>query len=282
MNMDIKIKLRHNKVFNKPNQLINLDRKDITTHQSRSINFLLYCVDSVLFEKYYNKNLDISIYESYFSVNLEDFLRHIYGKERPKRVRSEYIMEIFDKISSTEWSTIGELKLEKINLFQGIIVDMEKMKIRFKVNTDIIIGLHSKHKIISPEVVGKNKNGWYTGIVDSRFESKYNLTDRESGLYERLLSESPSYIRGQSFYIDIEDIKSVANINIQRHSASIKILETTINSLIEKTGMEIRYSYRKNNRKKVLGVSFAIILYEDRLNDELKYIVNQYMKNKTN
>lgn len=276
MKIIIEEEVEYKHIFSKPNQLIVINKEDLTALQSQLVDVLLYKVQVYLF---LNREKDLDLNKTY-TVTIEEVEKILQVKEAYLNNSMSRMKATIEALAKINIKSYDELNFGVLNIFQSIFVKQTNnfmgYCIEYKLNNDILIAMSREDKIVGEEFYGAKKAYYTQYDLDSI--GKYNLNKSERSLYEVLMMYFYPFSFGnpiRKIKLDISDLNYVFATNSRdRFYLKNNVIPNTINGLNEKTKANIKYEIKEGSKK---TLSEVYIWIEDFYDSECIEI-NEWIK----
>ena len=266
--------LQFKNILNMPNQIIMIDKTNISNLKHSSIDFMLHKAQVEIF----NKSLTFDIArDTWFELDIKDLKNFSLMKKDENNYKY-----IWDNINDTQkWRLeyYDEGKFTAMVLVPNIelINDGEYFKFRYKLNSDLIRVLVNRGGIIGSET---NTTGHFTPIYldlmkDNNFKNK-----QEQAMYKVLLlinSQLMLYKISNCVEFPIDEFKKIVGISSYKTGIALENeIEQIFNKVLPTTNLTSKYTLIYGYRNKISAIKFKRV-YLDFNKEDLLYI-NYYNK----
>lgn len=254
----IKIEIEREKksygtILNKPNQLIEIDRKNLTKFHNEIIDFCLHECQTMFYLDSLNEATKNYTYKDYidqeFQIDLNEFLLKTGGKNF--RIKDKkWAEESAKSLARTLIITKSKFKFKAQAILPLVDIDLENGVLNFKVSSDILKAMMSDEKLIGEHHKEDIPKSYYTSYNYTSVNA-YDLNATERALYENILMNIYhlyKYPNNSAKYefVDFLDILGIDTKNVQYAKNKIK---KTFENVILKTKINLEYSYKLKGEK---------------------------------
>ena len=230
----IELKVLDTDILNKPKQMVRCDYRlmpNLTINKSLVIDIMLHSVQSLAYTSF-GKLTHEQLFDTWFSINLNDFLR-IYTDDKNTKYNNKFLNDMANDMLEYKFISYDKMKIEYGVLFPNIKFEYDSFL--FKLNTELIKAIFSSDKIIGNE--NSKKGAYYISYNYRELHKDYNLTITEILMYQNILYDNFKMRKNKSITIPIDEFKGFCGIKSKNNryvKSTILIGIKKINNILSK------------------------------------------------
>lgn len=261
--------LQFKNILNMPNQIIMIDKTNISNLKHSSIDFMLHKAQVEIF----NKSLTFDVArDTWFELDMKGLKD--FSLMKKDETNYKYIWDNIEDSQKWRLEYYDDGKFTSMVLVPNIelVNEGEYFKFRYKLNSDLIRVLVNRGGVIGSET---NTKGHFTPIYldlmkDNNFKNK-----QEQAMYKVLLlinSQLIHYKMSNCVEFPIEEFKKIVGISNYKTGISLENeIGQVFNKVLPTTNLTSKYSLIYGYRNKITGIKFKRV-YLDFQKEDLLYI----------